>query len=70
MRRRIPDDVDTMPVKLRHYNPADWPHGCHPECEYWRAYNEWSDTHPDDRTREWPDVISAGPDTPFHPELV
>lgn len=67
MRRRPePAGDGTIPARLRRYNAADWPDGCHPECEFWEALIEWTRTHPDG---PHPDDHGA-PDAWFHPERV
>lgn len=70
MRRRIRQgEGSSTPLRLRRYDPADWPNpACHPECAFWAGVEEWDDEHPDDGTA--PLVLVEGPPTPWHPELI
>ncbi|WP_256842566.1 hypothetical protein [Ornithinimicrobium cryptoxanthini] len=65
MRRRRPVD-DERPSWLLHYRPQDWTgKGCHPECAYWEAVDQWQAAHPD---IDLPP--GTGPDAPFHIETI
>lgn len=67
MRRRRP--VGTSgPGRLVEYRAEDWQGvGCHPECAYWAAVSAWMEAHPEDDLLLEP---GAGPDAPWHPELI
>jgi hypothetical protein len=38
-----------MPVRLRRYDPADWPNPvCHAGCALWPAVDDWDEHNPGD----------------------
>ena len=70
--RRRPREVETPddapPAELLAYRRGDWiGRGCHPECAFWEARQEWSEEYGHDA---WPDVVADGPDVPWHPEWI
>jgi len=65
MRRRRPAGQEyPIPAELLTYRGADWPIGCHPECAFWEAVDQFMDAHPE---AEFPIPVD-GPDVPFHAE--
>jgi hypothetical protein len=67
-RRPRADELDGRPLRLRRYDPSEWPKpDCHPECAFWQAQDDWRAEHLGDDD-PWP--IEGGPDAPWHPEQI
>ncbi|MFF0268662.1 hypothetical protein [Kribbella sp. NPDC004536] len=66
-RRRPPRPQGAPPDHLLRYDPADWPGGCHPTCQFWAAWDVWHAEHPE---YEGLAEIENPPDCAWHEELI